>query len=59
MALFSGTTLKPGDAAPDFTLKDQDGKDVTLLEAPRQARRPLLLPEGRHGRLNDRGPGLP
>jgi peroxiredoxin Q/BCP len=30
MGLFSGTTLKPGDAAPDFTLKDQYGKNVAL-----------------------------
>jgi len=30
MGLFSGTTPKVGDAAPDFTLKDQDGKSVTL-----------------------------
>jgi thioredoxin-dependent peroxiredoxin len=30
MGLFSGTTLKPGDTAPDFTLKDQNGKFVTL-----------------------------
>jgi peroxiredoxin Q/BCP len=30
MGLFSGTTLKPGDKAPDFTLKDQNGKDVKL-----------------------------
>ena len=30
MALFSGTTLEPGDSAPDFTLKDQNGKDVQL-----------------------------
>ncbi len=30
MALFSGTSLKPGDPAPDFTLKDQSGKDVKL-----------------------------
>ncbi len=30
MGLFSGTTLKAGDAAPDFTLKDQTGKDVSL-----------------------------
>jgi peroxiredoxin Q/BCP len=30
MGLFSSTSLKPGDAAPDFTLKDQDGKPVTL-----------------------------
>lgn len=30
MALFSETTLEPGDPAPDFTLKDQDGKDVRL-----------------------------
>jgi len=30
MGLFSGTTLKPGDAAPLFTLKDQTGKKVSL-----------------------------
>ncbi len=30
MALFAGTSLKPGDSAPDFTLKDQNGKDVRL-----------------------------
>jgi peroxiredoxin Q/BCP len=30
MGLFSGISLKAGDAAPDFTLKDQNGKDVTL-----------------------------
>jgi thioredoxin-dependent peroxiredoxin len=30
MGLFSGTTLKPGDAAPDFTLSDQNGKSVSL-----------------------------
>lgn len=26
------TTLKPGDPAPDFTLKDDQGKDVTLSD---------------------------
>ena len=30
MGLFKGTSLKPGDEAPDFTLKDQDGKSVSL-----------------------------
>ena len=30
MGLFSGTTLKAGDAAPDFSLKDQTGKAATL-----------------------------
>ncbi len=30
MGLFSGTPLKPGDAAPDFTLKDQSGRTVSL-----------------------------
>jgi len=30
MGLFSSTTLKPGDAAPDFSLKDQEGRKVTL-----------------------------
>lgn len=30
MGLFSGTTLSPGDAAPDFTLSDQNGSSVTL-----------------------------
>jgi peroxiredoxin Q/BCP len=30
MGLFSGTSLKPGDEAPDFTLRDQNGRSVTL-----------------------------
>ena len=30
MGLFTGTALKPGDAAPDFTLRDQNGRDVKL-----------------------------
>jgi peroxiredoxin Q/BCP len=30
MGLFSSTTLKPGDPAPDFTLNDQSGKPVRL-----------------------------
>ncbi len=30
MGLFSATSLKPGDAAPVFTLKDQDGGTVSL-----------------------------
>lgn len=30
MGLFSGTTLKPGDKAPLFLLKDQNGKSVSL-----------------------------
>ena len=30
MGLFSSTTLKPGDTAPDFALKDQTGKEVSL-----------------------------
>jgi peroxiredoxin Q/BCP len=30
MGLLSGTTLKPGDAAPLFTLKDETGKEVSL-----------------------------
>jgi peroxiredoxin Q/BCP len=30
MGLFSETNLQPGDAAPDFTLKDQKGKEVSL-----------------------------
>jgi peroxiredoxin Q/BCP len=30
MGLFSSTDLKVGDAAPDFTVPDQDGKPVTL-----------------------------
>ena len=32
MGIFSGTTLEAGDAAPDFTLKDQDGKNVQLAK---------------------------
>jgi peroxiredoxin Q/BCP len=30
MGLFSGTKFKPGDVAPAFTLKDQDGESVSL-----------------------------
>lgn len=30
MPLFTGTKLKRGDEAPDFTLKDQDRKEVRL-----------------------------
>ena len=32
MGLLSSTTLKRGDAAPDFTLKDQSGKAVRLSD---------------------------
>jgi len=32
MGLFSSTTLKPGDAAPDFSLKDQSGEAVRLSD---------------------------
>jgi peroxiredoxin Q/BCP len=30
MGLFSSVSIKPGDVAPDFTLKDQTGRSVTL-----------------------------
>jgi peroxiredoxin Q/BCP len=30
MGLFSGTSLKPGDDAPDFALRDQSGREVRL-----------------------------
>lgn len=40
MGLLSGTTLKPGDAAPAFTFKDQDGKSVSL--ASLKSRRVVL-----------------
>jgi len=30
MGIFSSTTLKPGDPAPDFELSDQTGRKVTL-----------------------------
>jgi peroxiredoxin Q/BCP len=32
MGLFSSTKLKAGDAAPDFSLKDQSGKAVRLSD---------------------------
>jgi len=32
MGIFSSTTLKPGDMAPDFSLKDQSGKAVRLSD---------------------------
>ena len=34
-----------GQEAPDFTLPDQDGNEVTLSEPARAAGRPLLLPK--------------
>ena len=30
MGLFTGTSLKVGDLAPDFTLRDQNGRSVKL-----------------------------
>jgi peroxiredoxin Q/BCP len=30
MGIFSSTALKPGDAAPDFDLRDQSGKTLKL-----------------------------
>ena len=32
MGFFGSTSLKPGDEAPDFSLKDQAGKAVRLSE---------------------------
>jgi peroxiredoxin Q/BCP len=32
MGLFSSSSLKPGDPAPDFDLKDQSGRPVRLSE---------------------------
>ena len=30
MGIFSSTAFKPGDAAPDFDLRDQSGKTLKL-----------------------------
>jgi peroxiredoxin Q/BCP len=30
MGLFTGSSLSPGDSAPDFVLKDQTGKTVRM-----------------------------
>ena len=43
-------TLKPGDTAPDFILKDQDGKDIALSSM--RGKKVLLVPPSRvHGGL--------
>ncbi len=44
--------LEVGDKAPAFALKDQHGKLVRLSSFKGQARRRVLLPEGRHARLH-------
>ena len=51
--------LKVGDTAPDFTLPASDGQYVLAREAQRQVRRPCLVPQGVHRRLNRRMPGPP
>ena len=43
-----------GDTAPDFTLKDQNGNDVTLSSFRGQAGRDRLLPVHVHRRLRGR-----
>ena len=43
-----------GDTAPDFTLKDQNGNDVTLSSFRGQARRDRLLPVHVHRRVRGR-----
>ena len=47
--------IESGTKAPDFTLPDQDGNDVSLQRLRRADRRPLLLSQGRHARLHDAG----
>ena len=50
------TALHRGDAAPAFVGENYDGQQVTLASATGpEGPRPLVLPEGRHGRLNERG----
>ena len=46
------TKLAVGDKAPAFTLKDQNGKTREALRREGQARRRVLLSEGRHARLH-------
>lgn len=43
--------LKIGDQAPDFTLKSDDGKDVSLKDFKGKACAALFLPESQHAGL--------
>ena len=51
--------IEEGAAAPDFTLKADDGRDVSPVRLPRQARGALLLSQGRHAGLHQGGVRLP
>ena len=43
--------LNVGDLAPNFTLKDKDGRDVSLSDFFGQACGALFLPQGQHARM--------
>ena len=51
--------LNVGDPAPAFAVQDHTGATRKLSDYRGQDRRPLVLPEGRHPRLNDRGLRVP
>ncbi len=60
IATLAAATPKAGELAPDFTVKDTDGKALhlaELVEAGAGDRR--LLPEGLHRGLNPRAHGVP
>ena len=46
---------KPGDKAPDFRLMDQDDKPHKLSGYKGKVGAVVLLSQGRHPRLNERG----
>ena len=48
-------SLNTGDAAPDFTLPNQDGEPVSLRVAARQDGRALLLSQGGYARMHHAG----
>ena len=47
--------LQPGDPAPDFRLRNQDGEEVSLVDFAGRRVCAVLLSEGHDARLNEAG----
>ena len=55
LAALPDRVIAEGDRAPDFTLPDQDGEEVTLSSLRGQKVVLYFYPTGQHARLHDAG----